>query len=231
MESYELQIQVPHSVFDLTSDVINHGLIYLLIPPPDLVRSWSETDLDLFGDDEHKEKFLKDIYSQVEPTDDDILQDSKLTALLPIFKEFGKVIAEKVGIILISRFLPLFTPEDNFKITKKGEDLYKEIDDIMFDLLVSIQLDLETESGKAVIKTLRDVDDDSDKIVEKMMKKHRYPDISLRVAKDKLTPVILSTIDVRMKEFVEYMEAAITNHYRDLVVKDKTLLSEPEHLE
>src|SRR6478609_4767546 len=67
----DLQMQLPLSFYRLTNDVIQHGVIHMLVPPIDLIREW--IDKENVQDDE-KERYLSYMASLIPPSIEELLE-------------------------------------------------------------------------------------------------------------------------------------------------------------
>lgn len=172
MNSSDLKINVPDSVYQLVKDVISNGVFYLILPSPELLTKWVSEDTEIFENDEQKKDYLEKVkkdaqeFSNFEVVESDEEKndenDEKENNILKPYGETMRIffdnVAEAVSRMMIMDFLPNFTElneEQVLVVTKKAKELTKEIDSAIYDLLLSIKNDLDSPMGKQILEAIK----------------------------------------------------------------------------
>jgi hypothetical protein len=263
MIKVDVPFKPPESIFTLCQDVMTHGVIYLLVPPQEMLLKWIEED-GLYKDNvEKREKFVKywnfdcDLLNENDGVREEAVvqyeeDKEKPDDILPFLQMFNLAVQEKVIMMVMEKCMPLFTiPQDEdvheeycesiaesiekLQPLNKATDLSQEISDMVFDLLTSIKIDLESDTAKKVLSTLTETEDVVDvefsTAKEELEKKHRYQEIAVKEAQKQLLPIFEDKLDGIMEELCEYLRSRIYSRVEEMFIEDRENLPGPGHME
>lgn len=274
----QVKFQPPESLFRLSNDVMQEGVIYLLVPPMEMLEEWVK-DLPelseekkqeflaywdiaaekLFEDEELKEisEHEDDGTEKFDNSEDDVLDKEDNRDIAEQLLPFIKSVTELTVNTVLYDLMPLFvTPDEenakdvrilqmppsetimdaitNITPIKKAQNLEKEIEDVVFGMLSSVQTQLESDVAKQVIQSLNkmdDVDQENEDLKEMLVQKYNYQHKALQEATKRLTKRLIEKLDDVMAELCEYVQRGAYSRIHEMMVEDSNNIPGPQFLE
>lgn len=237
----DIELELPESLCNMYVMIIRYGVYHLLIPPSDLLHSWALQDGDLFKSNHSQEKFIQSINCEENEGNEeneenkfkynenniDEKDTDNIECIRPILENFGKEIELRITNMLLFEIMPLLDTEIEAK-TKE-----KEISDLLFSLLSSIQHDVNTANGKKILRifTSPDQKEQNTSIVQKMMIRHKYEENALMEAHKIVLKMFMNKVDEMVTDITNYMKIAVQKKLTDVFIQERRLLPGPMPLE
>jgi len=255
----DVPFKPPESIFSLCNDVLQHGVIHLLVPPQELLSQWMQEDGVYANDQKKKEEFLKNwkFDLQLLNEDDSVREEccesleEKAQEVMPFLQMFILSVQERIVVTVLEQLMPLFVMDEDedtvlstssesiadsiakLQPLNKSADLVPQISEVITELLQSIQVDLESEDAKKILHMIKEIDDDEefDKVKSDLEQKHGYKRIAVKTAHDQLLPIFMSQLDSIMVEVCQYLRERIYNRVEEMLLEDRENLPGPQHME
>lgn len=167
----------------------------------------------------------------------------------PKITQFSSMVAQKVIFTLFDRLFPLFMKDekDDLKHIQsipdliqsiapkhKATELEGEMENVLFDLLVSIKRDLESDEAKQLLAKLKETDGEYveyHNLLEKLMKKYNYESFAIKKALERLKPLFMKEIDETIEWICGKMQQQIPQALEEYIVKERNNIPGPMILE
>jgi hypothetical protein len=179
--------------------------------------------------------------------------DDQIMHMQNVIRGFSANVANKVISTILYALFPLYLEDkeeesddadkEDLSITeaisqlqpkRTSMDIKDKLEEVLFDLVVSLKKDLETENSKKLLEDLKLKDQEfalHHRLLDELMKKYNYESIAVRSAVDRLFPIFLDKMDDVIKEFCLVMQDGVANAVVDMIEEDKRSIPGPQCLE
>ena len=170
-------------------------------------------EMDKASDSEHWEN-LKDLQSAI--------------------SSFSQHLQDKVVEYLLLLYLDISECLDDGGDDDIPPSVQSRVDDVLFDLLISVKMDLESEQVKSVLSQLNAGDSwyvAWHNILDDMMKRHHYESHAVLDAKERLHVVFKRTLKPIMSGVKDALNDGIIETFQNLLEEDRRNIPGPQCLE
>lgn len=186
----------------------------------------------------HETKDENDVYEEMERVAKtmETNEDGNLAFLRSAISTFSKHLQDKAVDYLIPMYVKIAeTCEDvSSSCLQTNGKIKDHVDDVLFDLLISVKKDLETKEVRAVLSRLNAGDAEYvawHNILEGMMNRHNYESHAVRDAKDRLHRIFMETLTPVLSSVCNALNDGIAYTMQEMVAEDRRNIPGPQCLE